>query len=81
VRLLLSIRSMTGEELRRRRLRAGCSRDDVAQAIGVSASTVRAWEDEADRISCPAALEQVLRRFESRRVSSASEPERDRAHA
>jgi DNA-binding XRE family transcriptional regulator len=57
---------MTGTDLRSRRLRAGCSRYQLAHAVGVEPMTVAAWEDEAASITCPNAIEQVLRQFESR---------------
>ena len=58
---------MKGSDLRSRRLRAGCSRYQLAHAVGVELLTVAAWEDDGAPISCPNAIEQLLRQFESRR--------------
>jgi hypothetical protein len=41
--------------------------------------TVAAWEDEAASITCPNAIEQVLRQFESRRREPAQEEHRGAA--
>ena len=57
---------MLGTELRSRRLRLGCSRDQVAHALGVDAPTIQAWETEGEPIAFPSAVEQVLRKLESR---------------
>jgi len=56
---------MEGMELRARRLRMGCSRDQVAHALGVDTPTVQAWESDGAPITCPSALEQVLRKLEA----------------
>lgn len=56
---------MTGSELHSRRLRLGYSRDALAHAIGVSASTIAEWESGLAPITFPSALEQLLRQFES----------------
>jgi transcriptional regulator with XRE-family HTH domain len=56
---------MEGMELRSRRLRIGCSRDQVAHALGVDTPTVQAWENDGAPIGCPSALEQVLRKLEA----------------
>ena len=58
---------MQGTELRSRRLRLGCSRDQVAHALGVDGPTVQAWETEGEPIACPSAVEQVLRKLEAQR--------------
>ena len=57
--------NMLGTELRSRRIRMGCSRDQVAHALGVDAPTVQAWESDGEPIGCPSALEQVLRKLEA----------------
>ena len=59
--------AMEGTELRSRRIRVGCSRDQVAHALGVDEPTVEAWENDGEPIACPIAVEQVLRRFEAKR--------------
>ena len=70
---------MHGPELRSRRLRVGCSRYQLAHAVGVEPMTVAAWEDEAAPITCPNAIEQVLRQFESRRRDGEREEHRGAA--
>ncbi|HUP62470.1 MAG TPA: hypothetical protein VNA69_18850 [Thermoanaerobaculia bacterium] len=57
---------MEGTELRARRLRIGCSRNQVAHALGVAVPVLQAWEDDGVRIEFPAAAEQVLRKLERR---------------
>ena len=57
---------MEGTELRARRLRAGCSRNQIAHALGVSVPVLQAWEDDGVPIEFPAAAEQVLRKLEKR---------------
>ena len=57
---------MEGLELRARRIRIGCSRDQVAHALGVPVPVLQAWEEEGMPIECPAAAEQVLRKLETR---------------
>ena len=52
---------MTGSDLRRRRLRRGWSRDQLAHQLGVSAEAVAEWEEGASLIGFPAAVEVVLR--------------------
>ena len=59
------IRGVEGFELRSRRIRIGCSRDQVAHALGVDAPTVQAWESDGEPIAFPSALEQVLRKLEA----------------
>ena len=56
---------MVGAELRSRRLRIGCSRDQVAHALGVDAPTIQAWETDGEPIAFPSAVEQVLRKLEA----------------
>jgi len=52
-------------ELRSRRIRMGCSRGQVAHALGVSVPTLQEWENDGAPIGCPVAVEQVLRKLES----------------
>jgi DNA-binding transcriptional regulator YiaG len=56
---------VTGLEIRKRRIRLGLSRDQLAHRLGVSAATVEEWEGEGSAISCPMALSQILREEES----------------
>ena len=63
---------MTGTELRSRRLRAGCSRIELAQSVGVPVETISEWEGEETPIRCPVAVEVVLRDAETRRTTAAS---------
>lgn len=56
---------MTSSDLHQRRLRLGLSRDQLAQAVGVDEKTMAAWEEGAESIRCPRALEQILRQRES----------------
>jgi transcriptional regulator with XRE-family HTH domain len=58
---------MHGAELRSRRIRIGCSRDQVAHALGVDAPTIQAWETDGEPIAFPSAVEQVLRKLEAQR--------------
>jgi len=51
---------MTSNDLRTRRLRIGWSREQLAHSVGVSVTTLRAWEDGTSPIHCPRAVEQVL---------------------
>jgi len=55
---------MNPSDLRRRRLRIGWSREQLAHAVGVSAMLFRAWVDGTAPVSCPRALEQLLRQRE-----------------
>lgn len=55
---------MTGSEIRRRRLRLGLSRNQLAHQLGVAAEAVEEWEDGASAITCPLALNQILREEE-----------------
>jgi DNA-binding transcriptional regulator YiaG len=55
---------MTPSDLRRRRLRIGLSREQLAHAVGVPSVTLSAWEEGTAPVSCPRALEQLLRQRE-----------------
>lgn len=55
---------MNPSDLRRRRLRIGLSREQLAHAVGVSPIVLRAWEDGTAPVACPRALEQLLRQCE-----------------
>lgn len=55
---------MNPSDIRTRRLHIGWSREQLAHAVGVSVTAVRAWEDGTMAISCPRAVEQVLRQSE-----------------
>jgi DNA-binding transcriptional regulator YiaG len=55
---------MNPSDLRRRRLRIGLSREQLAHAVGVSPLVLRAWEDGTMPVACPRALEQLLRQGE-----------------
>ena len=52
---------MTGSELRTRRIRAGCSREQIAHFVGVPVETVSEWETDSEPIACPVAVEVLLR--------------------
>jgi transcriptional regulator with XRE-family HTH domain len=65
---------MTGSDLRRRRLRLGWSRDQLAHRLGVPAEAVAQWEEGAISIHCPAATEVILKDGE-RDTWAASEPD------
>jgi transcriptional regulator with XRE-family HTH domain len=69
---------MTGSEFRHRRLRLGWSRDQIAHSIGVPAEAIQRWENEESTISCPAALEQILRQTESASERFAGPADRER---
>jgi DNA-binding transcriptional regulator YiaG len=55
---------VTSSEIRQRRIRLGLSRDQLAHRLGVSAATVEEWEGGGSAISCPRALDQILREEE-----------------
>lgn len=55
---------MTPNDLRTRRLRIGWSREQLAHSVGIPVNTLRAWEDGTAAITCPHAVEQVLRQRE-----------------
>jgi DNA-binding XRE family transcriptional regulator len=57
---------MTASELRRRRIRLGLSREQLAHAVGVEEQTLVDWEEGAAAIKVPHALEQILRQREER---------------
>ena len=52
---------MTGSDLRKRRLRLGWSRHQLAHRLGVSPDAVAEWEEGAISIHCPAATEVILK--------------------
>ena len=54
------MQSLSGQELRRRRLRLGISRDQLAHSVGVPPAMVLAWEEDAAEVACPNALRQIL---------------------
>lgn len=56
---------MNGPEFRHRRLRLGWSREQLAHSVGVPPEAIQKWENGESDISCPAALEQILRQTES----------------
>jgi DNA-binding transcriptional regulator YiaG len=51
---------LTGQELRRRRLRLGLSRDQLAHSVGVPPAMILAWEEESAEVGVPNALKQIL---------------------
>ena len=59
---------MNPSDLRRRRLRIGLSREQLAHAVGVSPLTLRAWEEGTAPVTFPRALEQLLRQCEEREM-------------
>jgi transcriptional regulator with XRE-family HTH domain len=63
---------MNPSDLRRRRLRIGWSREQLAHAVGISPVLLRAWEDGTVPVSCPRALEQLLRQCEEPVLQRAS---------
>lgn len=56
---------MTPNELRKRRLHLGMSRDQLAHKVGVPIEEITRWEEGSAPIRTPVAVEHVLRRFES----------------
>jgi DNA-binding transcriptional regulator YiaG len=64
--------SLTGQELRRRRLRCGLSRDQLAHSVGVPPAMILAWEEDAAEIAFPNALRQILQQSDERGPSSDS---------
>jgi DNA-binding transcriptional regulator YiaG len=58
--------TLHGQELRRRRLRLGLSRDQLAHSLGVPPATVLAWEEDAAEVTCPHALQQILQQGDDR---------------
>jgi transcriptional regulator with XRE-family HTH domain len=61
---------MNPTDLRRRRLRIGWSAEQLAHAAGVSATALRAWEEGSAPVSCPHAIEQLLRQREADRYDA-----------
>jgi len=55
---------MNPTDLRSRRLRAGCSREQLAHAAGIAPELLRAWEEGTAPMTCPRAIEQLLRQRE-----------------
>jgi transcriptional regulator with XRE-family HTH domain len=55
------MKGMTGSDLRKRRLRLGWSRGQLAHRLGVSPDAVADWEEGAISIHCPAAAEVILK--------------------
>jgi len=64
--------TITGQELRSRRLRVGLSRNELAHSLGVPPAMVVAWEEDAAEVACPNALRQILQQSEERCSSSES---------
>ena len=56
---------LSGSDLRSRRIRLGLSRERLAREVGVPITTVSEWEDDVIPITCPHAVEQVLRQEEN----------------
>ena len=66
--MLRIMETLTGQELRRRRLRLGLSRDQLAHSIGVPPAMILAWEEDAVEVAVPHALEQILQQSDERLV-------------
>jgi DNA-binding transcriptional regulator YiaG len=66
------LQTISGQELRSRRLRLGMSRDQLAHSIGVPPAMVVAWEEDAAEVACPSALRQILQQSEERCSTSDS---------
>ena len=60
--------SLSGQELRRRRLRLGLSRDQLAHSVGVPPAMILAWEEDAAEVACPNALRQILQQSDERYI-------------
>jgi len=58
--------TLSGQELRRRRLRLGLSRDQLAHSVGVPPAMILAWEEDAVEVACPNALRQILQQSDDR---------------
>ena len=56
---------MTGSDIRSRRIRLGLSRNQLAYRLGVPAQLVEEWEAGASDVTCPSALNQILREEET----------------
>lgn len=66
LRFLRIMETLSGQELRRRRLRLGLSRDQLAHSVGVPPATILAWEEDAAEVACPNALRQILQQSDER---------------
>jgi DNA-binding transcriptional regulator YiaG len=66
------LQTISGQELRSRRLRLGMSRDQLAHEIGVPPAMVVAWEEDEAEVACPRALRQILQQSEERCSTSDS---------
>ena len=66
LRSLRVMETLSGQELRRRRLRLGLSRDQLAHSVGVPPAMILAWEDETAEVACPNALRQILQQSDER---------------
>lgn len=66
LRLFRIMQTLSGQELRRRRLRLGITRDQLAHSVGVPPALVLAWEEDAAEIACPNALRQILQQSTER---------------
>ena len=64
LRFLAVLQTITGQELRSRRLRLGVSRDQLAHSLGVPPAMIVAWETDEAEIACPNALRQILQQSE-----------------
>jgi DNA-binding transcriptional regulator YiaG len=72
LRYLRVMENLSGQELRRRRLRLGISRDQLAHSVGVPPAMILAWEEDAAEIACPNALRQILQQSDDEWSSSPS---------
>jgi DNA-binding transcriptional regulator YiaG len=66
LRSLSVMETLSGQELRRRRLRLGLSRDQLAHSVGVPPAMILAWEDDTAEVACPNALRQILQQSDER---------------
>ena len=71
LRFLRIMETLHGQELRRRRLRLGLSRDQLAHSVGVPPAMILAWEEDAAEVACPNALRQILQQSDDRGSGSA----------
>ena len=60
------MQTLTGQELRRRRLRLGLSRDQLAHSVGVPPAMILAWEEDTAEVAFPNALRQILQQGDDR---------------
>ena len=67
---LRNMETLSGQELRRRRLRLGLSRDQLAQSVGVPPATILAWEEDTAAVAFPHALRQILQQSDERCLGS-----------